>query len=279
MTVRELLKFGRAGLDAAGVPGGDHDAGALLAAVLSADRLALFSRGDESVDGEQRARYTSLIRRRAEGEPLQYILGEAPFYGHMYRARPGVLIPRFDTESVCEAAMGFVTPATRDVLDLCAGSGILGIEISLRFPALKVTCSDISPEAAALTRENAALLGAKVTVREGDLFGAVPGEMFDLIVTNPPYIPKADIGGLDREVLREPLLALDGGEDGMDIYRRIFGGLHRALRPGGALCLECSEDQAGILRDEMSPRFEETDLIRDVSGHLRGVRGRGFCDR
>ena len=142
-----------------------------------------------------------------------------------------------------------------------------------------MTCADISPEAAALTRENAALLGAKVAVRQGDLFGAVPGEMFDLIVSNPPYIPKADIGSLDREVLREPLLALDGGEDGMDLYRRILGGLHQALRPGGALCLECSENQAGILRDVMSPRFEETDLIRDVSGHLRGVRGRGFCDR
>ena len=279
MTVRELLRRGRAALDAAGVSGGDHDAGALLASVLSTGRLALFSRGDEPVDGEQSARYTSLIRRRAEGEPLQYILGEAPFYGHMYRVRPGVLIPRFDTEAVCEAAMGLVTPATRDVLDLCSGSGILGIEISLRFPALKVTCSDISPEAASLTRENAALLGARVTVRQGDLFGAVPGEMFDLIVTNPPYIPKADIGGLDREVLREPLLALDGGGDGMEIYRRIFGGLHCALRPGGALCLECSEDQAGILRAEISPCFEETDLIRDVSGHLRGVRGRGFCDR
>ena len=279
MTVRELLTRGRALLRESGVPGADHDAGALLAAVLEEDRLRLIFRGGETVPEEQFSIYSSFIRRRAEGEPLQYILGEAPFYGHMYRVRPGVLIPRFDTEAVCEAAAALVTPGTHDVLDLCAGSGILGIEMSLKFPSLRVTCADISPEAAALTEENAARLGARVTVRLGDLFDAVPGERFDLIVSNPPYIPRRALDGLDREVKREPRLALDGGEDGLDLYRRILRGLGGALRPGGALCLECAEDQAGLLQERISPRFEDTGLIRDVSGHLRGVRGRGFCDR
>ena len=279
MTVRELLSRGRALLREAGVPGADHDAGELLAAVLREERLRLIFRSGETVPEDQFARYMSFIRRRADGEPLQYILGEAPFYGHMYRVRPGVLIPRFDTEAVCEAAVALVTPGTRDVLDLCAGSGILGIELSLRFPSLRVTCADISPEAISLTEENAARLGARVTVKRGDLFGAVPGESFDLIVSNPPYIPRGALDGLEREVRREPRLALDGGEDGMDLYRRILHGLKPALRPGGALCLECSEDQAGLLEESIRPRFEETGLIRDVSGHLRGVRGRGFCDR
>ncbi len=276
-TAKQLLKEGAALLASAGVPDAALDSGYLLAEVLKVPRLNLLFSPSLPVPGEAAEKYRSLIRRRADREPLQYILGTQPFYGRDFLVGEGVLIPRQDTESVCERALSLI-PEGRAlrVLDLCCGSGALAVTLALERPLAQVTASDISEAALSYARKNILGNSARVTLVQGDLWEAVGDRVFDVVVSNPPYIPDGEMPLLQAEVRREPEAALRGGEDGLSFYRRILAGLPGHLSPGGGLCLECGDGQTGALMDAVRPLFDSACAFSDLGGRPRGVMGRGF---
>ena len=276
-TLRQLAAEGTDILSSAGVPDAKLDSEYLLAEVLQVPRLnLLFSASSPAPEGA-RETYLALIARRAGREPLQYILGSQPFYGRDFLVRKGVLIPRQDTEAVCETALGVIPKGRKvRVLDLCCGSGALGVTLALERPLAEVTATDLSPAALACAAENIQRLGAQVTLCAGDLWDAVPEQVFDVIVSNPPYIPDGDMPFLQKEVLWEPDMALRGGGDGMDFYRRILSSLREHLDAGGALCLECGDGETCALLDMVTPMFFEAVVFSDLGGRPRGVLGKGL---
>ncbi|MBR1584483.1 MAG: peptide chain release factor N(5)-glutamine methyltransferase [Clostridia bacterium] len=269
MTVLEALNSAEERLRH--IPDPRLDAEYLLAHVLGLPRLNLLMEKRRLLSPRETAAYDALVARRAGREPLQYIIGQQPFMGLSFRTDPRALIPRNDTEALCEAALALLSPGMR-ALDLCTGSGILGIALSKLRPGVQVTASDISADALALARENADALGAPVRFVQGDLFAPVNGETFDLIVSNPPYIPAALRGKLQAEVEREPALALFAGADGLDFYRRIAREAPGHLAPGGWLLLEIGDDQFPAVQALLSPAFDGITLIRDMNGLPRVIR-------
>ena len=272
-TIREALRRAAARLTAAGVPEALNDAALLLSHVTGEPPLNLRADGTRALPAKDAAAFEALVDRRAGREPLQYILGEAPFMGLLLKTAPGVLIPRFDTEALCQQALDRMTGDER-VLDLCTGTGALAVAIGKHFPRARVFAGDISPRAVELARENAARCGAQVDARLGDLFAPFGGDAFDIIVSNPPYIPTGDLAGLQEEVKKEPALALDGGPDGLTLYRRIAAEAPAHLAPGGWLLLEIGSGQAADVSGLLAANFEEISVYSDLNGLDRVVAGR-----
>ncbi len=191
----------------------------------------------------------ALLEKRLSREPLAYLLGEADFFRETYRVAPGVLIPRADTERLVEEAIARIPRGAR-ICDLCCGSGCIGISTLANRPDLSCVSVDLSPEAVALTRENAERNGVsdRLSAVCADLF-ALPPEIsrFDALLCNPPYIARGVIPTLSPEVLREPEAALDGGDDGLDFYREIARRLPDLLKPNGLALLEIGYDQEGAV--------------------------------
>lgn len=199
-----------------------------------------------------------MLSRRLRGEPVAYITGFWEFYGLPMEITRDVLIPRTDTEVLVETAVAALTGRKMDarILDLCSGSGCIGCALAEALPKSRVVLADISPEAMALARRNAERngLSGRVNFLSADVMKAPPmmTGSFDLIVSNPPYIPSVDIMTLDPSVRDyEPVWALDGGEDGLDFYRAILKNWKSVLRPGGNLMFEVGEDQAQTVKDLM----------------------------
>ncbi|MCL2587992.1 MAG: peptide chain release factor N(5)-glutamine methyltransferase [Oscillospiraceae bacterium] len=198
-----------------------------------------------------------LLARRLAGEPLAYIIGSWEFYGIPIEVTRDVLIPRIDTEVLVSQAIAMAKwlPAGSRVLDLCSGSGCVGLAIAKNLPQIKVVLADISPEAMKVSRSNVVLnkLTSRVTCAIVDARRSPPYSLlgeFDLIVSNPPYIPTGDIAWLDETVRNhEPALALDGGADGLDFYRVIVNEWKKILKPEGAFLFECGVDQAADVAD------------------------------
>ena len=272
-TCRDALRA-ESGMQAqAGVHDPAVDAAFLLSHVTGTPHLLLRAEGWRELTQSQLADYQALIDRRCQREPLQYILGTAQFMGVTLRAQPGALIPRNDTEALCEQAFARMHGQER-VLDLCTGTGALAIAIALRFPGAQVTAADISADALDVARQNIADTGARVTLRQGDLFAAAAGERFDIIVSNPPYITAEEMADLQPEVCREPALALYGGLDGLDFYRRIAREAPDYLSPGGWLLLEIGSAQAEAVSALLAERFEALAAYPDMQGLPRAVAAR-----
>jgi release factor glutamine methyltransferase len=213
----------------------------MLAEILQKTRMQLYLEFDQAVSDPVMDRLRPLVRRRAEGEPLEYLLGATTFAGHRVAVTPDVLIPRPETEILLEEVMKLIEPEGLPVLDVGTGSGILALALAKKFPQLEIIATDISGAALALARKNSACIG-NIRHVECDLMEnpSLP-EQFQLIVANLPYIPTGQIDGLMREVRHEPRLALDGGADGLDLIRRLIaqsGGRARHL------ALELSDGQA-----------------------------------
>ncbi|MBQ4436181.1 MAG: peptide chain release factor N(5)-glutamine methyltransferase [Clostridia bacterium] len=271
MTVREALRIAADRLAQAGVPDARLDAEYLLAELLHTDRLHLIADGGASLSDAQLNAYEQWLARRERREPLQYVLGTQPFMGCMLAVSPAALIPRADTECLCEAALAVLKPGMR-VLDLCTGTGALAIALKKHCPGADVCASDLSVDALALARENAVRNGADVRFFSGDLFTPLRGERFDLIVSNPPYIPRGELPGLQAEVRFEPDIALDGGEDGLDFYRRIAAEAPEHLNRNGWLMLEIGSTQAqDVSRLLQEHRFSEMKILPDLAGLDRVV--------
>jgi release factor glutamine methyltransferase len=270
--------FGQKGIDAPRLT-----AELLLAHALRCDRVRLYLDFDKPLGDPELAVFRELVRRRAEREPTAYVIGAREFYGRSFQVDARVLVPRPETELVLEAALAALptdAPGAR-ALDLCTGSGAIAISVALERPGAEVVATELSPEALAVAHENAARLGAAgVTFLEGDLYAPLaPAERFDVIVSNPPYVPRGELDTLQPEVRREPRLALDGGDDGLAISRRIVAGAPARLRPGGALVLEMHEShlhelpaiclRSGFERAE--PRRDLAGLPRFVVAHMAGA--------
>jgi len=273
MTIRAALQQGEAALFAAGVPSAEHDAGELLAHVLGEQRLHLLLRCQEKLPLASHDNYQRLIARRAAREPLQYIVGSQEFMGLTLAVRPGVLIPREDTAVVVQQALHRL-PHGGTVLDVGTGSGAIALAIKHLRPDAQVTAVDISPHAVALASDNARACGLDIEILQGDGFAPVHGRRFDVIVSNPPYIPSRELPHLQREVQGEPALALDGGADGLDFYRLICSKWGNALRLGGTLVFEVGAGQAPGVEYIMGQHgFEGIKTHRDTSGIWRVVEG------
>lgn len=245
MQPREALREVEARLTAAGCPDADFDAGELFRLVTGQDaRLA-----DRPLTAEQAAKLEALTARRATREPLQYLCGSWLFLDFELAVGPGVLCPRADTEVVAEAAAQMLAGVQAPkVLDLCAGTGCLGLGVKRFCPEADVTCVEKSPEAFRYLKKNAVSALKQGTARavEGDLFHywqGLPEGKLDLIVSNPPYLTAAEMQQLQPEVAREPAMALEAGEDGLVFYRALAEHYQNALRPGGALALEIGWQQ------------------------------------
>ena len=270
MTIREALAQAAARLETAGVPDARLDAELLLARVLHEDRLRMRLDGQRTLGDAQRSEYDALIARRQTREPLQYIEGEAAFMGLTFRVAPGVLIPRQDTETLCEEALTRMKPGAR-VLDVGTGSGALAVSLARLGRDAQVTAVDVSDTALAIARDNARRLGAQVRFVKSDCFAALAGERFDLIVSNPPYISREEMETLMPEVQREPELALAGGEDGLDFYRRIAREAPAHLLPGGCLLFEIGWRQRDAVSALVRELVGEPFSLRDYGGNWRVV--------
>ena len=213
------------------------------------------------------------VDKRTEHVPLQYITGEQGFMGLTFNVNTNVLIPRQDTETLVEAALKIIRPEYR-VLDMCTGSGCIIISIKYNVPEVVATGSDISKQALLVAKDNAKKYGMNIDFITGNLFDNISGD-FDVIVSNPPYIPTTDILTLMPEVRDfEPIGALDGGADGLEIYRQLIAGAKDHLREGGALLLEIGYDQAADVTSLMRENgFVAVEVIKDLSGHDRVVTG------
>jgi release factor glutamine methyltransferase len=224
----------------------------LLAHLLQLDRVKLYTDLDRPLGKDELAAYRAIIQRRMAGEPTQYLVGFKEFYGRRFLVDARVLIPRSETELLVEAVLKLLPKdAPARVLDLCTGSGCIAITLACERPQASVWATDLSPDAAAVARDNAERMGTggRVTVLEGDLLAPAGDARFDVIVSNPPYVRSDELPTLQREVQREPRRALDGGSDGLDVVRRIAQGAHAHLKPGAALALEIGDGQGNAVNE------------------------------
>lgn len=221
--------------------------------------------------------FEQMLKRRQRHEPLQYILGQWEFMGLPMLCRPGVLIPRSDTELLATEAIRFLQNSAKNpvALDLCTGSGCVGIALAHFCPGARVCLSDIDPAALELARDNARLNGVydSLDFIQSDLFTEI-NERFHCITANPPYIPTAEIQGLQEEVKMEPVLALDGGADGLDFYRAIIPECRKYLKAKGCLFLEVGAEQGKVVADMLRYHgFRAVAMIKDLEDRYRVLRG------
>lgn len=273
-TIRRVLDWTRGHFEKQQIDDPRLTSEILLGHVLSVPRVKLYMDLDRPLSKDELGTYRGLIQRRLGGEPTQYLTGVREFYGRRFKVDARVLIPRGETELLVEAALQALpkdTPAR--VIDLCTGSGCVAVSLAAERPQASVWATDLSVDALAVARDNAEAngVGGRVTFFEGDLFAPVPqGATFDVIVSNPPYVKASEIAGLQKEVQKEPRLALDGGDDGLSIIRRLIAGAKGRLKAGGLLALEIGDDQGPALLELLQQAdYRDARIEKDLARHDR----------
>jgi len=266
----------------------------LLSEVTDLSRTEVYAYFDRLLTNAERTQLREKLQRRGAGEPLQQVLGEAPFRHLSIGVCPDVLIPRPETEGLVELVLEHLSSQGPDrngaigslasILDIGTGSGCIALALASEYPEVAVTATDLSPEALSVARENAEKLGLldRIEFIESDGFDALAGRTFDVIVSNPPYVPSAMMRLVEDQVLaHEPRLALDGGLDGLDLFRRILDGTIDHLHENGALFVEldeCNAPQAADLAVQLN-RYAQVVVKADLSGRDRYVVATGFSRR
>jgi len=274
-TAAVLLAEGESRLESAGVSEARLNCSWLLAHALGVDRLSMLADRGLKTRPEQARNYRKFLARKAAGEPLAYIIGSQPFCGLSLKVDKRVLVPRPETEELFCLAADFALKNRRvsapRILDFGAGSGALALAFAVRFPAAAVTAVDKSRRALSCAAENSRALGCADRIKFLAASSVrASGGPFDLIVSNPPYIPTGVIAGLDREVRSEPMLALDGGRDGLAVARMIITQAPAALAPGGALFMELGEAQSrAALALLEKTKWKTRKALKDFSGRQR----------
>ena len=278
-TIESVLRWAADDFRARGIETPRLDADLLLAHALSTTRIQLVVDAKRPLDADELARFRELVKRRRLREPVAYILGSREFYGRAFRVDARVLVPRPDTETLVEVALD----RTREIalamraLDLCTGSGCVAISLARERPTSQVLGTDISLDALAVARDNALRLGAyNLAFCAGDLFESIdPNARFDVVTANPPYVVSNEIDSLQPEICcHEPRLALDGGEDGMAILRRIVAGAPAHLTPAGVLAVEVGAGSAPAVAQLFAQAgFEQIAVVRDYARIERVVSG------
>ena len=248
-TTLKVLTWTKEFLAAKGIENARLEAEWLLCAATGLDRVGLYLNFDKPLDDDELAGYRAMVSRRARREPLQHILGSQEFFGLDFEVTPDVLIPRHDTETLVSEAIAR-KPDACSVLDIGTGSGCIAVVLARQLPAAVVTATDISEAALAVARRNAVRHEVSVEFLAGSLLEPTAGRRFDLIVSNPPYIPTGDIEGLEPEVRDyDPHRALDGGADGLNVYRKLIPAAQESLNIDGWLLLEIGIGQAAAVSD------------------------------
>jgi release factor glutamine methyltransferase len=256
----------------------------LLARSMGIRREELYTRLHSQIKEEEQEALDAFVQRRVSGEPLQYILGHQEFWSFDVKVDSQVLIPRPETELLVEQALSILgsTPFRKAplVLELGTGSGAIAISLAREVKEMLIVATDVSEEALELARQNALRAGVegKIAFVHGDLFNALQSSKekgpFDVIVSNPPYVPRSDIASLAKEVRNEPRIALDGGEDGLDFHRRIISEAPAYLQAGGWLLLEMGQGQgariSALIREKAD--FLRPQILSDLSGIERVVK-------
>lgn len=267
------LDEGRKYLVENNIDNGKEDAWHLFSHLININRAEYFLNSDKQISDLQYDQYMKLIKKRANNHPLQYIIGYQEFMGLKIKVNKDVLIPRLDTEILVEEVLK--VSRDKEILDLCTGSGCIIISLMKYGNINSGLGADISKAALAVARENALINEENVNFIESDLFSNVEGR-FDIIVSNPPYIPKDDIRELSKEVrVYEPHLALDGREDGLYYYRQIAKELKQYLKPKGIVFFEIGYNQAEALIEILEAEgIEEIEVVKDLAGLDRIIKGR-----
>lgn len=279
--ILDVLDWTRTFFASRGIESARLDAEVLLAHVLGLQRVMLYARFDQPLTAEERERYRDLVRRRAQREPVAYLVGEREFWSVNLTVRPGVLIPRPDTETLVQLALDRIpTDGAVRVLDVGTGSGAVALALAAERPRIEVWATDVSPAALEVAAQNAARLECadRVRVVRGDLLppAADSPARFDLVVANLPYIPTADLAGLMPDVRdHEPVEALDGGPNGLSLVRRLIDAAPPRLAPGGALLLEAgSAEIPAVAAALIGAGYRDVETHRDLAGQLRVATAR-----
>ncbi|MEE1009122.1 MAG: peptide chain release factor N(5)-glutamine methyltransferase [Agathobacter sp.] len=273
MTYREAIDLGEKILKEAGVVDAKNDAWLLLTMVCKIDRTYYFVHMDEEIDTESMLEFKSVLKKRSERIPLQYITGEQEFMGLNFKVNSNVLVPRQDTECLVEEALKYIRPGMK-VLDMCTGSGCIIVSIMKNVANVEGYGADISKQALLVAKENALNNHVPVTFERSDLFENITGK-YDVIVSNPPYIRTNEIQGLMPEVsLFEPVEALDGKEDGLFFYRKMVKESKNYLNPNGIILFEIGCDQgADVSNMLIYAGYRNVRVIKDLARNDRVVIG------
>lgn len=265
MTIKDALKHGKEVLY--NVPDRDVDVAWILCAVTGLSRNMLHFENKTVLTEKQERLFEAILARRAAREPLQYIFGSVPFYNIELKTDRRALIPRDETACMTETAIGIIKEKHyKTVLDLCTGSGAIGIAVK-KNADVSVTASDISDDALSLAKENAENLNLKIEFIQSDLFENLQNRKFDVIISNPPYIPTKDMEKLEKELSFEPANALDGGADGLDFYRDIAQEAKAHLTNGGMLIMEIGFDQGDALKILLAKNgYTNITVTKDYAG-------------
>ncbi len=272
MTPCALLRETASLFRTAGIPDPENDSALLLSFLCGRPSLSLRLDTDTQLDEAVLREFNILAARRLAREPLQYITGEAPFYKRTFFVDSRVLIPRPETELLCSWALELIPENTASILDLCCGSGCIGLTLAAERPSWEITLSDISENALSVARINCSRMGIAAAFHQGDLGNGLPDHSFDLVISNPPYIPSLECMHLQEEVLHEPTEALDGGQDGLDFYRRIASEATRFVRPHGILMMELGYAEAEAVRVILADAgYIGIRIRRDLNGIKRMI--------
>ncbi len=273
-TIQELLNIGKEKLESTGNEYAKYERKVLLEEVLGCNYMFMLMNPDEQVSPEKETEYLRLIEERCKHYPLQYLLGYAHFMDYTFAVNENVLIPRNDTEILVETASEILGEKAYKVLDLCCGSGCIGISLKLYHKDIDLTLSDVSKDALEVTKQNLERHEVQAKVVCKSLFAGVTEKM-NMIVSNPPYIESRVIETLMPEVKEhEPMLALDGGEDGLDFYNQIIEEAPSHLHDGGWLLFEIGHNQGEAVSKKMIELgFRDVQVKKDYAGLDRVVYG------
>ncbi len=274
MKINEILQRATIKLEAAGIESARLDAEVLLAHILNCKRLYLYVDAVKNLNPAQVSRFENLIEQRIKKIPVAYLTGQREFMGLNFVVTPAVLIPRPDTEILAQVAIEKLSAVKNSTFaDIGTGSGAICVSILKYLKNATASTVDISKDAIDCATFNAEKFGVddRITFHVGNLFEPLRGKIFHAVISNPPYIPTSDLSKLQDEVQREPQIALDGGVDGLDFYRKIADDAPKFLYSGGFLAVEIGINQADAVKNLFAKNFVDIEIVRDLAGIERVV--------